>query len=374
MFGRWLQQQWFQRRLTPALWLLLPIFWPLERLYVALAARRQATTPARRLPVPVVVVGNITVGGAGKTPLTLWLAKQLAARGWRPGIVSRGHGGQTAQARPVRDDSTPAEVGDEPLLLARRSGCPVWVGQQRAAAAEALLAAQPEVNLLLCDDGLQHRALARDVELVVIDGRGLGNGRCLPLGPLREGRSRLSTVDALIGNNFDCATLRTEGCVKTDSAADRGGSAIGGNAQHAGARAAPSAPEVLPPDFAMTLQPGAFYRLDASAVPCSAAELLARLNGRPLYALAGIGDPERFFRTLRGLGLRFTPRPFADHHAYVAADLAFAADGVLLMTEKDAVKCAALTTGEIWVLPVDAELSPALIDLILEKLRGCQAA
>jgi tetraacyldisaccharide 4'-kinase len=362
MFGRWLQQQWFQRRLTPALWLLLPIFWPLERLYVALAARRQATTRARRLPVPVVVVGNITVGGAGKTPLTLWLAKQLAARGWRPGIVSRGHGGQTAQARPVRADSTPAEVGDEPLLLARRSGCPVWVGQQRAAAAEALLAAHPEVNLLLCDDGLQHRALARDVELVVIDGRGLGNGRCLPLGPLREGRSRLSTVDALIGNNFDCATLRTEGCVKADSAADRG------------ERATPSAPDALPPDFAMTLQPVAFYRLDASAVPCSAAELLARLNGRPLYALAGIGDPERFFRTLRGLGLRFTPRPFADHHAYVAADLAFAADGVLLMTEKDAVKCAALTTGEIWVLPVDAELSPALIDLILEKLRGCQAA
>ncbi len=351
MFGRWLQQQWFQRRLTPALWLLLPLLWPLERLYIALAARRQARTPARRLPVPVVVVGNITVGGAGKTPLTLWLAQQLAARGWRPGIVSRGHGGQTAVARPVRAVSTPAEVGDEPLLLARRSGRPVWVGQQRTAAAEALLAAHPEVDLLLCDDGLQHRALCRDVELVVIDARGLGNGRCLPLGPLRERQHRLRTVDALIGNNFDCTTLGSD----RDHPAD-------------------AVPAALPPAFAMRLQPGLFYRLDDPALQCSADELPNRSKGRPLYALAGIGDPARFFRTLSALGLRFSAHPFADHHAYVADDLAFAADGVLLMTEKDAVKCAGLTAGEAWVLPVEAELSPALIDLILEKLRGCQAA
>ncbi|MDD2883682.1 MAG: tetraacyldisaccharide 4'-kinase [Dechloromonas sp.] len=335
MLGRWLQQQWFQRRLTPALWLLMPLFGPLCLLYLLLSRRRRQRCHAQRLPVPVIVVGNLTVGGAGKTPLTLWLAGQLQTRGWQPGIVSRGHGGQTAQPRPVLAASTPAEVGDEPLLLARRSGRPVWVGQQRAAAAAALLARHPEVDLLLCDDGLQHHALARDVELVVIDRRGLGNGWCLPLGPLRETPARLPTVDALIGHDFDARGL--------DSGV---------------------------PDFAMRLQATDFYRLDAPAQRCTAADLL----DRRLYALAGIGDPERFFNTLRGLGLSFTARPFADHQAYVAADLAFAADGVLLMTEKDAVKCAGLTTGEAWVLPVEADVSPALIDLILEKLRGCQAA
>ena len=191
------------------------------------------------------------------------------------------------------------------------------------------------MNLILCDDGLQHYRLARDVELAVFDGRGAGNGWRLPLGPLREPLARLESVDAVICNGAPDARL----------------------------------PATVP-SFAMRLQPGAFYCLDDFARFCP----VDRLRGQKLHALAGIGDPGRFFRTLQGLGLDFEAHPFPDHHAYVAADLAFARDGILLMTEKDAVKCAGLTPGETWVLPVEAELAPALTELILEKLRGRQAA
>lgn len=199
----------------------------------------------------------------------------------------------------------------------------------------ALLAAHPEVDVVLCDDGLQHYALARDVEIVVFDARGAGNGWRLPVGPLREPLSRLAAVDAVIGNNFK--------------------GQLPGSA----------------PNFGMTLQPGLFYRLDDPQQTCSAESLRGRSS---LHALAGIGNPARFFRTLESLGLNCENHPFPDHHRYAAADLAFAKDGILLMTEKDAVKCAGLTAGETWVLPVEAELSPALIELILEKLHGRQAA
>lgn len=332
MFSRWLQRQWFeQRRLTPALWLLLPLSW----LYSWLNALNRRLAKPVRLPVPVIVVGNLIVGGAGKTPLTLWLAQQLTARGWRPGIVSRGYGRSGDGVIAVSADSLPEEVGDEPLLLARHSGVPVCVGRQRAAAGAALLAAHPEVNVVLCDDGLQHYALDRDVELVVFDARGAGNGWRLPVGPLREPLARLATVDAIIGNNLK----------------SRFAAAV--------------------PSFDMSLQPGNFYRLDDPAQTCPVESLRGRCA---LHALAGIGNPGRFFQTLESLGLNCKNHPFPDHHRYTLADLAFAKGGILLMTEKDAVKCAGLTPGETWVLPVEAELSPALIDLILEKLRGRQAA
>ena len=332
MLARWLQRQWFaQRRLSPALWLLAP----LAGAYSALAAVNRRRARPARLPVPVIVVGNITVGGAGKTPLTLWLAGQLCARGWRPGIVSRGYGGDSAAPRPVAASSLPAEVGDEPLLLYRRSGVPVWIGRDRVAAGRALLAASPGVNVIICDDGLQHYRLARDVELAVFDGRGAGNGWRLPAGPLREPLARLAGVAAVVCNGPPDDRI----------------------------------PPTLP-RFEMRLQPGAFYRLDDPRQVCAAPDLA----GRRLHALAGIGDPERFFRTLEALGLGFARHPFPDHHAYRAADLAFADDGVLLMTEKDAVKCVGLTAAEAWVLPVEAEVAPALIDLILEKLRGRQTA
>ena len=336
MLAGWLQQQWFgQRRLAPALWLLLPLFLPLSWLFSLLSWLNRRQAQPVRLSVPVVVVGNITVGGAGKTPLTIWLAEQLRQRGWRPGVVSRGYGGNNAAPRSVNAQSFPAEVGDEPILLARRSAVPVWVGRNRAAAGQALLTAHPDVNIILCDDGLQHYQLARQVELAVFDGRGAGNGWPLPLGPLREPLRRLATVDAVICNGQRESRI-PDGVVQFD----------------------------------MRLLPGDFYRLDAASQTCRVEDF----NGKKLYALAGIGDPGRFFRTLTGLGLSFMPHPFPDHHAYSAADLAFAQDGILLMTEKDAVKCAGLTAGETWVLPVEAELSPALIDLILEKLDGRQAA
>ncbi|MBU3695526.1 tetraacyldisaccharide 4'-kinase [Dechloromonas sp.] len=336
MLARWLQRQWFaQRRLSPALWLLLPLLLPLHTLFCLVSGCRRRRTIGRRLPVPVVVVGNITVGGAGKTPLTLWLAQQLVARGRRPGIVSRGYGRQGEASSAVTPENSPKSVGDEPLLLARRSGVPVWVGRDRAAAGAALLAAHPEVDIVLCDDGLQHYKLARDAELAVFDGRAAGNGWRLPLGPLREPLSRLRDVDAVIRN---------------------------------GAVDLPLPPAL--PVFDMHLEAGDFYALGDPARRCTASALF----GRKLHAMAGIGDPGRFFRTLSELGLQFEAHPFPDHHDYVAADLTFAGDGVLLMTEKDAVKCAGLTTGEAWVLPVEAALSPALIDLILEKLRGRTAA
>jgi tetraacyldisaccharide 4'-kinase len=332
MLARWLQRLWFeQRRLSPALWLLLPLSW----VFSALAWLHRRLASPERLPVPVVVVGNITVGGAGKTPLTIWLAHQLSQHGWRPGIVSRGYGGDNAEPRPVTPASLPTEVGDEPILLARRSGVPVWVGRNRVAAGQALLAAHPEVSVILCDDGLQHYKLARDVELAVFDGRGAGNAWRLPVGPLREALERLRTVDAVVFNGGRDDRIPC------------------GLAQ-----------------FDMHLRAVSFYRLDDPLHFCRA----DALKRHKLYALAGIGDPGRFFRTLDGLGLAFEAHPFPDHHAYSAADLAFAADGILLMTEKDAVKCAGLTPGETWVLPVEAELSPALIEHILEKLRGRQAA
>jgi tetraacyldisaccharide 4'-kinase len=333
MLARWLQRQWFdQRRLTPALWLLLPLAW----LYAGLSALNRRLAKPERLPVPVIVVGNVIIGGAGKTPLTLWLAQQLKARGWRPGIVSRGYGRSGDEIRAVSVQSRAEDVGDEPLLLARRSGVPVWVGRRRAAAGAALLAAHPEVNVVLCDDGLQHYALARDVELVVFDTRGAGNGWRLPVGPLREPLSRLVSVDAIVCNGKPKNPL-------------------------------PAAT----PSFEMALGASLFYRLDDAGQTTSAESLRGR---GPLHALAGIGNPERFFRTLAGLGLQCETHSFPDHHRYVAADLAFAKDGILLMTEKDAVKCVELTAGETWVLPVEAELSPALIDLIVEKLRGRQVA
>ncbi len=330
--SRWLQRQWFeQRRPSPALWLLLPLSW----LFFLLSLLNRWRKHSRRLPVPVVVVGNITVGGAGKTPLTLWLTEKLRENGLHPGIVSRGYGGKVLAPQAVRIDDDPSLVGDEPLLLARRSACPVWVGRDRAAAGAALLAARPDVDVLLCDDGLQHYRLARDVELAVFDGRGAGNGHLLPAGPLREPLGRLATVDAIICNGLP--DHRLSGGV---------------------------------PRFDMSLQPGRFYALDDPTKTCAAEDLA----GRKLYALAGIGDPRRFFRSLEMLGLAAEEHPFPDHHAYVADDLCFAKDGVLLMTEKDAVKCAGLTVGETWVLPVEAELSPALVELVLEKLRGRQVA
>lgn len=301
-------------------WLLLP----LSFVFVVLAALRRTLYRAGllasvRLPVPVVVVGNITAGGAGKTPLALWLVDELTRRGRHPGVISRGYGGSAAGVREVSHGDTPHEVGDEPLLIKRRAGCPVFVGRDRVAAGQALLAAHPECDLVICDDGLQHYRLARDVELAVVDRRGFWNGWPMPAGPLREPVSRLKSVDAVVANGW---------------------------AGEAG--------------FRMTLQGDRFVPLAGNA---SLGDL------KRLHAVAGIGDPQRFFDHLGALGLRFEPHPFPDHHAYVAGDLAFDGDAILT-TEKDAVKFGELAALPVWVLPVTATVTPDLAQFVLEKIDG----
>lgn len=284
---------------------------------------------AERLPVPVIVVGNIIAGGAGKTPLTLWLAQGLKAVGRSPGILSRGYGRRGEAPQEVDAGGTALQVGDEPLLLARRSGCPVFVGNDRAAAGRALLAAHPECDLLLCDDGLQHYRLQRDVEIAVVDRRGFLNGWPLPAGPLREPPGRLCTVDAVVLN----------GDVKV---------ALEGS-----------------PLFSMQLLGSRFYRLDDPRQICTVADLA----GNRLHAVAGIGEPQRFFDHLHALGLRFSAHPFPDHHTYGKDDLSFTGDAIM-MTEKDALKCVGLTALPIWVLPVYANVTPDIVRFVLEKING----
>lgn len=293
------------------------------------AAYRHGLLRVARLPVPVVVIGNIVAGGSGKTPLTLWLARRLRAAGRHPGIVSRGHGRGGTAVTKVGTGDTAVACGDEPLLLARRSECPVFVAADRVAAARALLAAHPECDTILCDDGMQHYRLARDVEIAVVDRRGLMNGWPLPAGPLREPPGRLARVDAVVLH--DNETARIDGV----------------------------------PTFRMRLHGESFYRLDAPATRTTPGELA----GQRLHAVAGIGEPQRFFDHLTALGLVFQPHAFPDHHAYRAADLRFAGDAILA-TEKDALKCAGLAGLPIWVLPVEAEVEPDLASYVMEKIDG----
>lgn len=312
---------------------------PLSLLFGALVALRRrlyrlGLLKVTRLPVPVVVVGNLSVGGAGKTPLVLALVDWLRRAGYRPGLISRGYGGAAREPMPVAADSDPALVGDEPVLLARRAACPVWVGRARGEAGRRLLARHPEVDVLLADDGLQHLALARDMEIVVVDGRrGFGNARLLPAGPLREPLARLAEADAVVVNGGGMSGLPV-------------------------------------PTFAMALRGSEFVNLADPARVVDA----AHFAGRKLHALAGIGDPARFFERLRELGLHIETHAFADHHPYAAADLPA---GTLLMTEKDAVKCAAFARPDDWFLSVDAEVEAGLNTLlsnVMKARHGCQAA
>jgi tetraacyldisaccharide 4'-kinase len=337
-----LEHDWFESSPTLGGRFRRVLLLPLTALFVLLSGLRRrlfriGLLPVTRLPVPVVVVGNLVAGGAGKTPLTLCLAETFRQRGWHPGIVSRGYGG-AGQVLPVLPGASAREVGDEPLLLARRSACPVFVGRQRAVAAQALLAANPEVDLILCDDGLQHYALWRDVEIAVIDRRGIGNGWRLPAGPLREPASRLAEVTAVVAHGIDLTAA---------------GLAVAGV-----------------PAYAMSLRPGQFVSLTDPAKVAQAEDFL----GQKLFAIAGIGEPQRFFDTLNALGLDAETRAFPDHHVFSADDLDFARGGALLMTEKDAVKCVGLSAGEAWFLPVSADLTPDLATLIVEKLDGRKAA
>ncbi len=274
----------------------------------------------------MVVVGNIAVGGTGKTPLVVWLVRCLREHGYRPGVLCSGYGGTGGDwPRHVREDSDPAEVGDEAVLVAKRGGCPVVAGRDRVAAARSLLH-RSDCDIVVSDDGLQHYRLARDLEIAVLDGlRRHGTGWCLPAGPLREPVSRLESVDFVVAK----------------------GSARAG-------------------EYRMDLA-GRTLRLAADdSIEVDAAALAAT----PVHAVAGIGNPASFFGCLRGLGLRIVPREFPDHHPFSAGDIEFPDDRPVIMTEKDAVKCRGFARERHWYLPVDAEVDPAFESDLIARLSG----
>ena len=302
---------WYGRH--PARLALLPCSW----LYRGVAAVRRTVYESRllnvyRAPVPVIVVGNITVGGTGKTPLVIWIARKLEEYGFKPGIVARGYrGAARSWPQQVRADSDPVAVGDEALVLARRTGLPVAVGPQRGADIAALLQ-HTGVDIIVCDDGLQHYALARDLEIAVLDGvRRYGNGACLPAGPLREPAARLATVDLLVTNGL---AARGEFPMRYVAA---------------------SAQRVAQPDERVSL---------------------AQFPTKEVHAVAAIGNPDSFFALLKRNGFRVTQHVFPDHHLFTPDDLAFGDGRAVMMTEKDAVKCERFADPRLWYVPIDVEL------------------
>jgi len=307
-----LEAAWYRNALW--LYLLRPPEW-LYRAVIALRRRcyRYGWMPVYRAPVPVVVVGSILVGGTGKTPVVIALVEALRGLGLHPGVVSRGYGGQGKYPLDVTAASDPHECGDEPLLIARRTGAPCVVDPDRPAAVRALLD-RHEVDIVLCDDGLQHYALARDMEIALLGaGRGVANGRCLPAGPLREPLSRLAGVDRVLRRGDANPTERVE------------------------------------------------YRPRAWVNLVSGEERTAEsFAGESVYAIAGIDQPAQFFATLDTLGIVHDPRVFPDHHRYSREDFKALADRPILMTEKDAVKCTAIAGEQAWYLRMDAELPPDL--------------
>ena len=316
--------------------------WPVSLVFGALGAVRRllfrsGLLASARLPVPVVIVGNIFIGGTGKTPFTIWLAEALRAAGFTPGIISRGHGGAGSAPRLVAGDALAAEVGDEPLLIARRSGCPVMVGRDRPAAARALLEQFPHVDVIISDDGLQHYALQRDVEIMLFDGRGAGNGWLLPAGPLREPVSRRRDFTVVNAPQAHAGNLR-------------------------GAL------------FYMRLAGTHAEQL----IDRSKRVALPTLRAQRIAAAAGIGNPGRFFATLRGAGLEFAELPLPDHHDFLDDPFRTLDADIILITEKDAVKCGQIENlkrdPRLWVVPVTAQLDAALAEQIVEKCRGCSTA
>lgn len=326
-----LLRSWWQPQTDSLARALAPLAWVAS---LVVRWRQRPGSPRWRAPCPVVVVGNLVVGGAGKTPTVIALVSAMRDAGWHPGIVSRGHGRADVTAvRPVRPDSSAAVVGDEPLLIQRRAGCPVFVGANRVAAAQALLQAHPEVDLLVADDGLQHLALARDVELWLFDERGAGNGRLLPAGPLRQPLPDRVPEHAHVLYNAPHATTCLPGLLITRRLAG-----------------------ALPLDRWQAGDPW-----DPAA--------LRALRGRPLHAIAGIAAPERFFAMLRAEGLRFEALPLADHDPLDALPWPIDAQDVLC-TEKDAVKLAPARCGStrVWVVGLDLTLPSTMLASLQAQL------
>jgi tetraacyldisaccharide 4'-kinase len=335
---QWIQSEW--QKLGGLALLMLP-FALVFRLASALrrALYRAGILPSWRAPVPVIVVGNVTAGGTGKTPLAIAIVELLQRNGFNPGVVARGYGRVPPREHDPRgvvrvypDVATPEHFGDEPVLIARRSRVPVYISPDRAAAARALLDAHPEVDAIVSDDGLQHYALARDVEVAVVDGeRGFGNRLPLPAGPLREPIARLTEVDAVVVN----------GGVRDDVPGERRFSMRLGGERFA---ALAGNQELGPQEFALAVR------------------------GRNVVAVAGIGNPDRFFAHLATLGISARTLARPDHHHHQAQELKLPGADVIVMTEKDAVKCAAFADSRMWFMRVEAILPREFDELLLERL------
>ena len=329
---------------------------PLSWLYAAIVAVRRAAyrtgvLRTHRARVPVVVVGNVSVGGTGKSPLVAWLVVALRARGLRAGILSRGYGARIAGALPVDAATDPRDAGDEAVMLARMTGAPVVVAPRRATGVALLERAG--VDLIVCDDGLQHLALARDLEIVVIDAqRGFGNGRLLPAGPLREAPSRLAAVDFVVVQGAQVDAAGTD----VPRAWQGWHGTLG---------------------MQLALQAAQPVRLDECSAG-NASRPLAAFAGAPVHAVAGIGNPTRFFDALRAAGLTPIEHPFPDHHAFRAIDLEFGDSAPVLMTAKDAVKCRAFADARCWQVPATAQVEPddgrALLDHVVALVRSAPPA
>jgi tetraacyldisaccharide 4'-kinase len=323
----WLNRIWYDRA-APPWWML-----PLSLAYGAAAGSRRYLYAKRlrkstRMSTPVVVVGNLSVGGTGKTPLVCWLVARLTELGFKPGVVTRGYGGSSGNLRLIERSDDPDVVGDESILLARRTGVPVAIGRDRPAASQLLVNAGCDV--VVSDDGLQHYALARDCEIAVIDGdRRFGNGWLLPAGPLRESPARLAAADAIVVN--------------------------GGRALLDGA-------------FSMRLE-----AKSALSVIGGAAMALDEFAGRSVHAVAAIGNPERFFNMLRAHGIEVVGHPLPDHARLQAADISFSDQRPVLMTEKDAVKCERIAGPLHWYVPVTASFngreSKVLLDIVTQAIQ-----
>ncbi|HTD02424.1 MAG TPA: tetraacyldisaccharide 4'-kinase [Undibacterium sp.] len=331
-----LMRAWLRRGVTARL------LWPISKLFQLLVSfrvglflmgyKRQA-----RLPVPVVVVGNIFVGGTGKTPLTIWLVQQLRSAGWKPAVVSRGYGAHAESIVEVTAGASAGLVGDEPLLIAQRAGCPVMIGRNRTAAAQALLLKYPDTDVIVSDDGLQHYALARDVEIILFDQRGIGNGWMLPAGPLREPAQRRG----------DFTVLNISGAVA-------GAGAVG----------------VRNDAVRMQLAADQVFSLSDPALSLRLADLPARAAS--IVAAAGIGNPERFFAMLRSAGLQIDTLPLPDHYDFTDNTFQTVQADMILITEKDAVKCRQIKSlqqdARLWVVPVSAQLDADFAEKLMEKI------
>ena len=316
----------------PLGYLLLPLSWIYTLIIIIRRLAYQSGLIAvNEIDVPVIIVGNISVGGTGKTPLVVWLAEYFVSKGFKPGIVSRGYGAKlSGKTQQVRPDSDPRMVGDEPVLISRKTKCPVAVAVKRRNAAEQLIE-HYDCDLILCDDGLQHYSLARDIEIAVIDGqRRFGNEHCLPAGPLREPVSRLESVDFVVSKY----TAKRH-------------------------------------EFKMEYSYGDLVSLadPTQTMPIS------NLAGQTVHAIAGIGNPDRYFSYLRNQKLNIILHEFQDHHAFTAEDIQFNDDVPVVMTEKDAVKCTAFAKKSHWYLPITATLPDAFayrLDVLMKEILNGQ--